>query len=204
MDNITHEVFEDELPRGKGLLPAAYIIEHPKSGLFYVGSTGEAGQRRRAHLSTLKLGKNRNHALQEAYNDDPELRFTFVLSSTKEEALALEQKLIDHHYGDPKLANVAPNAQAPGLGLVRSEETRLKIGEAGKGREPWNKGQTLSPIHLERVIASRDKISRKVCVEEVEYPSVSAASRALGVQPSCVVKRIASQTDQFKNYRYSS
>ena len=202
MENITGQVFEDQLPRGMGESPGAYIVEHVKSGDFYVGSSAKLGVRKRLHMSTLRHGINRNEALQKAYDKDPGLRFTFVPTSTPEAAVEYEQKLLDHHRGDPKLLNIAIDAKSSGKGLVRSEETRAKISAAGMGREAFNKGKPLSEHHHQSVIASREKLAKPVSIEGVIYPSLAEATRQLNLTLGCAVKRVRSQTDQFRNWHY--
>lgn len=202
MENITLEALS-ELPKGMGLSPGVYVIEHVSTGSMYVGSTGELGQRKRWHLSTLRLGKNRNAPLQRAYDEDPQLDFTFIPTKTKEEAVAFEQQLLDHLQGDPRLLNIAPNAKAPGLGLIRSEETRARISVAGIGRESFNKGKPMTDSHHQNLIASREKLAKPVEINGVCYPSLAEATRQLNVSLGCAWKRINTHTNQFKNWRYA-
>lgn len=201
MENITRRVVED-LPSRMPVTPGAYVIEHSKTGKIYIGSTNDVKQRRRGHLSTLANGINSNRGLQEAFDGDPELSFTFVLTGSRDEAYEYEQKLLNHYQGSEKLLNIAPDAKAAGLGLKRSEETRTKISEAQIGREPWNKGRPLDESHRQNVIRSREPLSKAVSVEGVVYPSLAEAGRSLGLSIGCVHKRVVSQTDRFKNYQF--
>lgn len=202
MEIVTQQVYEDALPKGLGTSPGAYILEHAESGQFYIGSSGELGARKRTHLSDLRRGVNCNQKLQQAYDEDPQVKFTFILTETASLALDYEQKLLDLHRGDPNLMNVATNARAPGAGLTRSPETRQLISDAGKGRAPWNKGEKMNPAYYEAFMVSRERVSKKVSIEGVVYASSIEASRQLNCAKSTVHKRIMSQTERFSNYKF--
>lgn len=200
MDNIV-EVCE-ELPRRGGSKPAAYVIEHEKSGKFYVGSTGNAAQRKRGHLSDLRCGVNSNKELQDAFNDDPGLKFTFVLTPNREAAYDFEQKLLDHHKSDPRLCNTAPDARVPGKGMVRSEETRARISEVQIGKVSPLRGRTLSEEQRQKIVDTRERLRTPVVIDGVQYQSLSEAGQAMGVTASRIRKRILSPSDRFSNYSF--
>lgn len=190
----------EDLPKGKGSSPGVYIIEHPGTDKAYIGSSGDLGARKRLHRSDLKLGKNSNGPLQSAYNDDPNINFLLFPTATKEEAVALEQKLLDHEMPKGKLFNIAVSATAMNKGMTLSEETRRKIGQAGIGREPHNKGKTLSEQHRASVIASRENLSHEVSIQGKTYPSIAEAARQLNLSFGCVIKRVNSKTSAFSDW----
>lgn len=199
MEQMTQPVL-DELPVGDIVSNAAYIIEHEKSGKIYISSTADVRSRRNDHMSRLRKGINRNGPLQAAFNENQNLSFTFIPTATREEAYDFEQKLINHYKGSEMLLNLATDVKAAGKGLIRSEETRQKISEAGMGRPCKYKGQPVSEAHHLAIIASREKIRKQVSINGTVYPSLTEAGNQLGHTHSCIIKRIASQSDQFKDY----
>lgn len=182
--------------------PAVYVIEHEATGKIYIGSTGDIAQRKRAHRSDLSRGVARNKPLQDVFNSDSTIEFTVLPVATKEEAIAYEQKLLDQYKDSGLLLNVALDARASGKGLIRSEETRDRISEAGMGRTAFNKGKPLSEQHHSSLIESRKALSKAVVVDGQTYPSLNEAARQTGFSLGCIAKRISSKSESFTNYSY--
>lgn len=129
---------EDILPfrmRGKPVrrehsFPAAYQLTHVKTGDVYVGSTQDLYVRINKHMTRLEAGEHRSKSLQEAYDLCPEFRVDFCLAVDREDAYDMEQELLDGYRCHDSLLNIAMNARSNGLGVVRSDETRLKLSAA--------------------------------------------------------------------------
>lgn len=58
---------------------------------------------------------------------------------------------------------------------------------ANKGKDPWNKGK--SGVQDKRTPEQMASFSKRVIFEEIEYPSLEAASRATGLSPYKIKKR---------------
>lgn len=74
-----------------------YMIRNTRNGKMYVGSSLNTRRRMIDHKTLLNKKKHYNPHLQSAYNKEPD-EFEFIhyrTTLTQEEALALEQKLID-------------------------------------------------------------------------------------------------------------
>jgi group I intron endonuclease len=200
MENIVHDVFE-ELPHRKGNVPGVYIIEHEETSKIYIGSSGSLSERKRTHESDLRLGKNSNKPLQELFNASPNLTFTFVKTESRDAAYEYEQKLLDHYKDSDLLLNKELCARSS-VGIKRSEETKRKVGEAGKGRVSGNKGKTLSEQDYQKFLESRVKLHKPVEIEGVRFNSLTSAAKDLNLNIACVSKRINSTTNKFQNWNY--
>lgn len=100
-----------------------YLITHVKSGCYYIGSSKSIARRFAQHRGDLKTGRHGNVVLQEAYNDDPELRFAILANcSTREEAYQIENDYILANAEDPAMCNITVNGNSlsrhPNLDLV--------------------------------------------------------------------------------------
>lgn len=100
-----------------------YLLFNEQTGYYYIGSSVEAKRRLRDHFRDLKSGTHSNSKFQHAFNKDQEFEVEVVPLNSREEALQLEQLLIDEHRGDPKLLNLALDVASPRLGVKASEET---------------------------------------------------------------------------------
>lgn len=198
MENITSFFPEEEAKR----VPGVYLITHEKTNDFYVGSSGDLQQRRRGHLSDLRRGCNKNKRLQHLYNSDENLKFLFKATSNREEAYKTEQELLDKFANSQHMLNTARHAKAAGLGLVRSEETRQKISQAGLGRIPPNKGVGMNEEYHSNFLRSREPLCKKVNVDGQEFVSLAEAARQLNLTIGCLHKRINSSNPSFSNYNY--
>lgn len=88
-------------------LPGAYAIYFPKSRLVYIGSTTHLFIERKQHLAQLREGTHQNYQLQDAF-DDCDIKafmYFYIITPNKDEAIAIEQKLIDDYWGNPFLLN---------------------------------------------------------------------------------------------------
>ena len=199
-------------------LLAAYEITHVASGKMYVGSAKDFFGRMRVHKSSLKLGTHKNVDLQAAFNIDPEIEFSVTFYDTREEAYDHEQALLDEHHPKGELFNVAVNARSTNkdnevikeylrqlkTGTTHTEETKAKMSANRKGKTKPPRTQE----HIDKLAAARTgskhseesiaKIrassanARPVSIDGVVYPSISEASRSLGVEYKKIKRRIKS------------
>lgn len=130
-----------------------YKIENILTGKYYVGSAINIKKRWREHINKLRRGTHENDHLQKAFNKYGEDAFNFEVlefALFPEDLVPLEQKYIDEL--NPEY-NLCPTAGSS-LGVKRSEEFKLKVSEANKGKHPSeetkrklsesSKGKTLS------------------------------------------------------------
>lgn len=118
----------------KGIV-GAYLIQHVKSGRGYAGSANDLQRRKRDHLYQLSKGTHPSIVLQELFQEDPELKWTFWLCRDREHAFQVEQELLDLLFKENCQINRAPQALHPSLGLTRSAEWRAKISDRNKGNQ---------------------------------------------------------------------
>lgn len=126
-------VTSDALPKA----PGAYTIVDKDDDVVYAGSSNNLYQRYHEHRHTLKKGNHRNAGLQ-ALSNDSLLRFHGTPTETKDEALNIEQTLINEHMGKPKFCNRSTDARVHATGHVISPETQAKMtaSRTGQKRDP--------------------------------------------------------------------
>jgi hypothetical protein len=111
-----------------------YLLHNDETGFGYIGS-GVLGSRQRVHDYLLRNGKHWNYRLQKAYNQNPNFEFIAAVvgdnaDDVRREALALEQALIDEHWGDPQLLNLAADVETPMRGYKHRPEDIEKSRQA--------------------------------------------------------------------------
>src|ERR1035437_1634003 len=104
--------------------PAAYALLHPKTEKVYVGSTENLYVRINKHKTSLLAGEHKNKNVQKAFNEDTRFDIAFVKTKTVDEAIELEQKLLDTFMPTGLLLNVSPDARIPCKGIKLSEEAK--------------------------------------------------------------------------------
>lgn len=110
-----------------------YVISNPKTDETYIGS-GVLHNRERDHFRQLKTGRHGNYKLQKAFNKDPEgFEFHGAELETRNAALEIENALIEEHWGNPLLLNLAKDAKAPMQGRKMSDEVRRRMSESQQG-----------------------------------------------------------------------
>lgn len=115
-----------------------YQIINTKNRKVYVGSTGDLKIRKYDHFSALKANRHDNPRLQNAYNCHGPLCWSFEILEfcNLDQLLVTEQKYLDLFWDNGnKCYNIAKNAKAPGKGIPKSKETKLKMSLAKKGRK---------------------------------------------------------------------
>jgi group I intron endonuclease len=89
---------------------SVYKILNKENGKFYVGYSTKTAARFRAHLNMLKRGEHHCIHLQRSWNVHGEAAFEFLVVKyleSKEEALKLEQELLDQLFSSGLLFNSA-------------------------------------------------------------------------------------------------
>lgn len=117
-----------------------YQIKNLINNKVYIGSSVNAEMRFYSHRRLLRKGTHDNEHLQNAWNKYGENAFSFDVIELCEESVLREieqihmddKKVLDRSYG----YNIAPKANLPPM----TEETKLKIGAANKGKKPWITG----------------------------------------------------------------
>lgn len=110
--------------------PAAYALTHQATGSVYVGSTHNLYNRINQHKTRLAAGTHRNKNIQAVFDSDPKFNLAYVQTETKEDALDIEQQLLDSLKDTVPLLNVAADARRAGAGLRLSAETKAKLSAA--------------------------------------------------------------------------
>lgn len=126
--------------------PGIYAIRNIESGRIYIGSSATLRKRLRQHHSELLRKVHKNRKLQNSWSLHGEGCFEFFVIEyleDKGECIPREQYWIDcadaSNEDNYNILSVAGSA----LGQVRSEETRKKISEAGRGRKVSEESRAL-------------------------------------------------------------
>jgi group I intron endonuclease len=93
-------------------LPGVYVITHEPTGIYYVGSTGNLYERRSNHIAELKQHRHVNRRLQDTWGGSlDDYTFKFEACDSRDEALDLEQEVLDKLWGMFLCANVGNDAR---------------------------------------------------------------------------------------------
>lgn len=106
--------------------PAAYIITHEPTGMFYIGSTGKIGARWSGHRSDLSKNKHKNKKLQSVFTEIGDYSLEVISLGTLDEVRVVEQRLIDRYRGDELCCNSAPNAMNALAGRTPEETAEVR------------------------------------------------------------------------------
>ncbi len=103
----------------------------------YVGSSVNIEKRWREHKCRLQGGQHENSHLQRAWDKYGEDAFVFsVLEEVGEGVLLImEQEYLDDYFDRGHCYNIATCAEAPARGRSLTEEHKLKLSEAHKGKK---------------------------------------------------------------------
>ena len=183
----------------------AYVIRHPASGCFYIGSTENYPRRRSKHETDLRYGRHHCQPLLQVYRLDSALTWDFFPTNDRESAYRLEQELIDRHRNDPLLCNVyhsvgqrdAWGSAAGGAriseknsGRTHSAESRARMSVTRQGRPPPPQA-TAAMVESKRL---------PVSIDGIVYSTASEASRATGVAVKTVLNRARNAGKKYNNY----
>lgn len=185
-----------------------YAIDHPSTGVTYIGRTSNFPRRKLNHLSTLNRGEHSNSILQEVYSSDNNIVWSVHEVASKEDAIELERKLITERKDDPGLANYhlaktstkvissfteerRQDMSARGKLRKHTDETKLKIGLAHKGRTPSD----------DTLRKAAEVNSKNVTVDGVFYRTASDAAVALNVHVSTVLNRARNPRATWDNWQ---
>lgn len=206
-----------------------YKLIHDETGDFYAGSSINCAVRDSRHITELRKGIHYNAELQKRYNESPSFTFQHIVLGTPNSDNILknirneEQKILDENKNNPTLLNKALFSESPGKGLFHSDETKTKMSNSAIGHP-------VSKLSLEKTIErstgrvhsieSRAKMSaahntpeallkrqeilkdrmKPIRINSVEFNSIAAAAMELNLKVSCIVHRLKSNSDQFKDW----
>ena len=156
---------------GRGI----YKINNVINNKFYVGSAVDLKRRKTRHFSELRTGKHKNRHLQAAWVKYGEQAFVFVVVEElpdDADLLAAENVWLKEHVGKEYCYNLGVDATAPMTGMggelsptwgyEHTEDAKVKIGIAAKGRkftDEVNKKKTAHLIGKPKSAEVRAKIS---------------------------------------------
>jgi group I intron endonuclease len=113
-----------------------YVITDLNTGNYYVGSTGEIDKRLTRHENELRSGRHHNLILQQLFDAGHDLRVSTYEFTTREEAYANEDHLINRGQMNRLCINIGSSAIG-GDNLTRNpnrEEIISRIGESVRTR----------------------------------------------------------------------
>ena len=164
----------------KGII---YQITNLKNNKFYIGSTNNYKIRKRKHLWDLRNNKHVNNHLQNSYNKYGEEFFEFKILIECEDIKEKEQEFLDN-LDFTKAYNISNKAVGGDIiktfPLERQKEIYNKLSESMKGKLPIN--------------------ILKIKIENVEYISMSEASRMLNIHLTTIKHRCNSLNIKYKDW----
>ncbi len=161
----------------KSRVVGVYVIYHPKTGKYYVGSTSNLYSRIVAHLSGLRKNNHENSSLNLAFKSDPQIEIICYKTDDREKAFELEQDLMDSNKHN--LFNKALDSKNNFHGYIYK----------GKPMPDWIREKISNSSRI-RTDLKRTPIN----IDGVVYSSVSEASRQLGINKRTLFRRIHSKT----------
>ena len=127
-----------------------YKILNTINGKFYIGSSVNLRKRLYEHFRELELGIHTNKHLQNAWIKYGKQGFKFQVIKTIDKTTNKELRDLETYYIQKTkcyIPTIGYNSVPGGIGtygIPCSEEKKLKISEANKGKIAWNKGTSMS------------------------------------------------------------
>lgn len=180
--------------------PGCYLVEHVATGNVYVGSSVDLAGRITGNLNSLKNGKHKNKNLQTLFNKDSTVEVYYQSTETEEQARSLEQETVNKLLPAGKLCNIAVvDVTRTRVGVSLSPETiqKITISNTGKKRtdvarknmSDAQKAYINTEEGRQRLSYMVGKISKSVTIDGITYPSISEASRSLGIPYTTLVRK---------------
>lgn len=171
-----------------------YLLSHPASGWFYIGSSNDIGRRVYEHGRDLRAGNHLCISLQLAFDSCPEIDVSYTLTATREEAFDLEDRLLSYYRTDCFLANNEISVRYRSeqtrskisrtlMGHTVNETTREAVGNASRGNTYW--------VGRKHTDASRERMSQAQLGNQ----------NAKGWRPTA--GQIAKRLESMKGFRHS-
>lgn len=195
-------------------ITGTYVLVHPLTRQFYIGSTSDLATRKYKHFWHIKNGSHRNTKIKKAFQQNPTDNIFFFTwaTTTRDQAYDLEQKFLDATINSDKSLNIASDARVNGKGIIISDETRKIKSEISKAiwqneeyralKSKITKDYFSNPDNKERMINTL----KKVC-NTPEYKAKQAANAnkqwadpAARIKKSEEVKRYRQDPDNCKKY----
>jgi group I intron endonuclease len=193
--------------------PVVYLITHPESNSVYVGSTNDIQRRQREHNKCLRKGNHPNPKLQEAFNRNAVIEYEVIPTATRDEAYAMEQKLMDDYRAGGNLLNISPVANNSIPGWKQPEESieRMRLSSTGKSHTEESR-QKMSDMRrgIPKSDEARAKHSetlraraRPISINGVEYAGIQDAVDKTGMTYNTISNRIRSNSDIFSGWKWN-
>lgn len=163
-----------------------YKITHVSTGSFYIGCTKNYQRRLGDHTSQLRCQRHESKKLQELYNSDSNIEFSFTTHQSIDDAFADEYRQLSEHANNPLLINARIESRLGGpeyseerrqhlsaikTGLVHSDETKAKMSASRIGKAK-------NPEWTDKIV---DSVRQAVTVDGIEYRSKTDAANAHGI-----------------------
>lgn len=172
--------------------PGAYRLLHKPTGRFYVGSSNSVMRRINEHRYCLLRGDHQNPKLNEVFTTWADFEITIWVAATVEEAMSVEQSLLDTHAGTELCCNVSLTAFPDRVGERWGADHRNRIHRSMIGRT--HTPDTKALISLTR--------SRRVSINGTIYDSAAIAANKLGLPHKRVRNRLMSDSPSFKEWKF--
>lgn len=192
----SHGGYVHRLPHPLIHVPGVYCVMINESGKIYIGSTINLLGRMSGHISKLRHNQHPQSKLQAAYNEDPEIQVWYCVTESINDAVNLEQYLVDCFKDTTCLCNIGVvDVTKPQLGVPVTIEHRQKISDALSGkkrsleaRQQHSKARFAFEL-TDRGREIRQMQSKTITVNGVNYPSITEASRRLGIRRGTLVSK---------------
>lgn len=111
---------------GSFMLPGVYMFHDIDFNRAYIGSSNNLSARWCKHENELIRGVHHNRLLQHAFDNGADFLLSYLLTDSHDEALIIEQSLIDLYYDSGLIYNATRSVVTPTLGIPRSDEAKSK------------------------------------------------------------------------------
>ncbi|UQT03168.1 endonuclease [Serratia phage vB_SmaS-Totoro] len=193
--------------RSEGAFAGVYILQLNDVDRVYIGSSYNIYKRLMEHKNALKSNQHHNRSLQKTFNlfsGQPTDKIKVILIRTTETMTPfwLENVALSQIKKEQPVFNIGDLAEAPALGVPKSEESRRKMSLAKMGKvaseetkrkmSEVRKGRPNSEEHIRNTATA---ISKAIMGDGIKYPSASECARILGINQSSITRRLVN-----KNY----
>jgi len=209
---------------------AVYGIWNRLTQHVYIGHSSDVEARFAAHKNALKRGEHHSRYLQRSWNIHGETVFEFRLitkCATKEEAIEVEQALLDVHFNDRQLRKTIYNGaksndpakylrnmladsdfqKARREGIRKSDEFLRSV--RANLKKAWTKESVAKRVESAnksgRWHASRWVPVIAICIstgERTRFESIGEAARTLSVWPGSIHRAITGKGKNAGNYTF--